>query len=237
MNIGSPIDVKTSGELHVIKLIKKHCDSNSPIYIFDVGANTGQYTQAILNIFGSETINLNIFAFEPSKKTFELFIDYIKQPQVKAFNFGFGSKEEVKNLYFDPTISTLSSVYNRFDQGINHSGVEEIKINTIDNFLAENSIAKIHFLKMDIEGHELEALKGAEKSLSADKIDIIQFEFGATNIISRVFLKDFFEILQYKYVLYRILKNGLIRVTYSPHREIFETTIYLAVRKEFGETQ
>ncbi len=35
-----------------------------------------------------------------------------------------------------------------------------------------------HFLKLDIEGHELAALQGAQKLLSRGAVDVIQFELG-----------------------------------------------------------
>jgi len=47
----------------------------------------------------------------------------------------------------------------------NQGGTESIRVNTIDNL----NLEKVTFIKMDIEGAELNALKGAEKTILRDK--------------------------------------------------------------------
>jgi FkbM family methyltransferase len=44
-----------------------------------------------------------------------------------------------------------------------------VKVVTIDEVMAECSIDVLDFLKLDVEGHELAALRGASKSLEAYK--------------------------------------------------------------------
>jgi hypothetical protein len=89
-------------------------------------------------------------------------------------------------------------------------------------------------LKIDTEGSELEVLKGAEKMLCNKKIDIIQFEFNSLNVISRVFLKDFYDILK-DFSLYRINTNCLIPLPkYDTENEIFKYQNFLAVRRDLN---
>jgi hypothetical protein len=92
----------------------------------------------------------------------------------------------------------------------------------LDDFCAEESIARIDLLKIDAEGHELAVLDGMG-SLRPAKI---QFEFGVSG--SRIFLRDFFDALT-NYTIYRILPKGLVRVEYSERMEQFNTTNFLAV--------
>jgi FkbM family methyltransferase len=42
---------------------------------------------------------------------------------------------------------------------------KEVKVMSIDDFVITNKVSKVDFIKMDIEGSELSALKGAEKTL------------------------------------------------------------------------
>jgi len=55
---------------------------------------------------------------------------------------------------------------------------------------------------------------------------------GRTNIDSRTFLRDYYELLNSNYRIYRILKNGLVEMKkYSEFDEVFMTTNYFAVLK------
>jgi len=107
-----------------------------------------------------------------------------------------------------------------------------VTIKTIDSFLTEKKIPYIDFLKLDIEGNELNALFGAQEALKTNKIKSIQFEFGTCNIDSRTFFRDFYNLLSPQYNIYRVLKNGLHHITYySEYDEVFATINYYAELK------
>ncbi len=129
-------------------------------------------------------------------------------------NFGFSDTESRQLLFTNIDGSGLASIYQR---NLNHFGIsmdksEEIKLTTIDDYCKRNNIDRIHFLKLDIEGHELKALKGASQMISRKKIDVIQFEFGGCNIDSRTYFQDFFYLLKDNYQIFRILKDGLFEM-------------------------
>ena len=106
---------------------------------------------------------------------------------------------------------------------------EEIKIKTIDSYCDEHAIKTINLLKLDIEGHELDALKGAKRMLSSGAIDFIQFEFGGCNIDSRTYFQDFYYLLKDDFRFFRILKDGLFPIkSYKEEYEVFITTNFLA---------
>jgi FkbM family methyltransferase len=229
MNYGHVTDLTESGELNAIKVVKKYFNSRKHISIFDVGGNLGDYSRALAQCFGSKA---TIYAFEPSAKTFDQFIENTKDiDTIKANNIGFSDREEKSSLYLDHDLSTLASVYPR---NLTHhektiSQVEEVRLTTIDRFCEENKIDQIDFLKLDIEGHELRALNGAHRMIENDKINFIQFEFGGCNIDSRTFFQDFYYLLIEKYRLFRIVKNGLIEIEkYEEINEIFRAINYLA---------
>jgi hypothetical protein len=50
-------------------------------------------------------------------------------------------------------------------------------------------------MKMDIEGHELFALRGAKRALARGVIRPLSFEFGTGNINSRTFFRDYWDLL------------------------------------------
>jgi hypothetical protein len=129
--------------------------------------------------------------------------------------------------------SKLASVYQRTSVWQSASQ-EVVACKTIDSYCREQVINRIHFLKIDVEGHELEVLQGAKGLLEAGRIDFIQFEFSAAHIDARVFFRDFYELLARQYQILRVLQNGLARVReYKPELELFKrATNYLAVREQ-----
>ena len=154
-----------------------------------------------------------IHLFEPSAETYKVMLKNLEgQKSVLPNNFGLGDKEEILKLFTNNPLSGLASVYQRqLDHiGINMASTEEVAISTIDDYCKEKNICHIHFLKLDIEGHELKCLAGAKNMLQQKKIDFIQFEFGGCNIDSRTFFRDFWYVLKDHYHFYRIVKNGLV---------------------------
>lgn len=232
MNFGNSGDFSQSGELSVSKYIYTHFKEEGYVTIFDVGANSGNYAKALSEVFSSKA---KIYSFEPAKKTYELFLETTKNiDNIIPNNIGFSDKESDQTLFTNSESSGLASVYQR---NLDHFGIdmnitEQIKLSTIDKYCIENKIGRIHFLKMDVEGHELSALKGAKNMIEEGKIDFIQFEFGGCNIDSRTYFQDFYYLLKDKYKIYRILKDGIHELpTYKETHEIFITINYLAVKK------
>jgi FkbM family methyltransferase len=232
MNFGMGGDFSESGELFVAKYIKEKLENEIELIIFDVGANVGNYSKMLSDLF---TLKTKIFAFEPSAKTYNLLLSTIVDcKNVYPNNFGFSDIETKQTLFTDVEGSYLASVYQRnLDHfGINMSKTEEIKLRTIDAFCAENNIDRINFLKLDIEGHELSALRGTKQMIKDGKIDYIQFEFGGCNIDSRTYFQDFYYLMKDNYKIYRILNNGIYELSnYKEIYEVFITVNYLAIRK------
>ena len=235
MNYGSGAFMNESGEQHALFHIKKILNKEKfPLVLFDVGANVGHFTEALLKNFSA--IEKQIHAFEPSETTFKKLSENIsKQKDVKLNNFGIGHKNTILQLYSDRAGSGIASVYKRNLEHfkINMNISEEIEIKTIDSYCSENNISRIHFLKLDIEGNELNALNGAQDMIGKNAIDFIQFEFGGCNIDSRTYFQDFYYLLSPQYTIYRIVNEGIYPVNeYRESMEVFLTTNYLAERKQ-----
>jgi FkbM family methyltransferase len=233
MNFGRGATLKKSGEKWVLNYLANIMSKKTSVVVFDVGAHIGDYASAVILQFGEKA---DLYCYEPSKSTFELLTDRLKNhTNVKLFNFGFGEKEEHVPLYSSKEESSISSVYKR---SLHHCGVtmeyaEEVELRTLDNFCAEKGIKHIDFLKLDVEGHELRVLSGASNLISSNSIDFIQFEFGDCNIDSRTYFRDFFFLLNPYYRINRILKKGLTTIEkYNEKYEIFKVTNYLAISRK-----
>ncbi len=232
MNYGRGGDFRTSGELHLLHHIKANLKGAPKPVLFDVGANIGDYSIALADFFGPDS---TVHAFEPSKDTFQKLKATIgTRSNVVANNCGLSDSEGTLKLYKNTDRHTLASVYQRdlehYDLKLDQ--VEEIQLSTVDAFCARNTIERLHFLKIDIEGHELSALKGAERMIREGRIDFIQFEFGGANVDSRTYFRDFFTLLKGNFRLYRIVRNGLQPIEhYTESYEQFNTINYLAAKR------
>jgi len=231
---------RITGEKHLVDNILKKLDIN---IVFDVGSNMGGYAGNIKKSFPEA----KIYAFEPNPVLFRKLKRSLKDENVKIVNVGFSDKKKKAKLWdfandarlkhTQPT-STLSSVYK--DVIVKHHKQRaksySINLETIDEFTEKEKIDNIDLLKIDTEGSEYEILKGAKKLLSQNRIKIIQFEFNEMNVYSRVFFKDFLELLD-NYMLFRLMPNGLFPVEdYQPKlHEIFAFQNIIAFnRKSFN---
>jgi FkbM family methyltransferase len=221
----------TSGELPFLKAVFNEL-KNKNITVFDVGANVGEYGQKLLEIASNP--QLVIHGFEPAKNTFDTYALRFKgNSNVIANNVGLSDVASTMDLFIVKKSSGFASLY--LDEGKkNFEETERIVLKTVDEYCKERGVDEIHFMKMDVEGHELSVLKGASEMLKNEKIGIIQFEFGARNLSSRTFFYDFHKLLAQKYNLYRIVKNGLVRIdAYDYKLEVFGRALnYAAIKKD-----
>jgi FkbM family methyltransferase len=227
-------DAETTGEKFVIdEIIYKKIKNKTPIF-FDVGANTGSYSLYLKKVFPQSVI----YAFEPNLNTYKNIKKEALNEKIKFYNIGLRSSSGLGLIYDykDKIGSEHASVYKQVFTDLHHTdNIEEIKFtsDTLDNFCFLNKINQIDFLKIDTEGSEYDILLGSTKMLVEKKINIIQFEFNEMNIISRVFLKDYYELLC-DYNIYRITPKKLIPlIDYKTENEIFKYQNFLAIHKSF----
>ena len=145
--------------------------------------------------------------------------------------FALGSKNSKETLWSDTKGSSLSSLTKR---RLDHFGTdfgqsESCEVVTLDSWASSTKVIP-SLIKIDVEGHELDVLKGGLKTLALAQV--IQFEFGGCNIDTRTFFKDFWYLLtEAGFQIHRISEGGPIRIShYSEQDEFFRTTNYLAVR-------
>lgn len=233
MNYSSAKKYSDNGEKKFLKdFAAKY--NNKHLVLFDVGANVGEYSTSIVNIFKS--MDYTLYSFEPSYATFDVLKTKMNgASKLKLINKGLSSETKTIELHSDKEVSTLSSVYQR---DLRHTdlifaNVEKIEVIRLDEFCQSENIEGIDFLKLDVEGHELEVLIGAKHLLDNHLIKVIQFEFGGCNIDSRTFFKDFYFLLEKDFNIYRIVRDGLRLIeNYSEKLEIFQSSNFIAIHKK-----
>jgi FkbM family methyltransferase len=232
MGIGSGTGVLDSGEQSVFRVLRQRL--KPPYCIFDVGSNKGQFLQLIID--NIEVDDFSVHCFEPGHETFKFLVSSTKENErVKLNNIGIGKEESEAVLHYDSVGSGLASLTKRkLDHfNIDFSKEEKIRINTIDNYCSEQAISHIHLLKIDIEGHELDALAGAKGMFATKSIDIVTFEFGGCNIDTRTFFRDFWYFFsqELNFDIFRITPSGYLHQieSYKEIHEQFRTMNFIAI--------
>jgi FkbM family methyltransferase len=237
-DVNSEID--KNGELNLLKFLAKNFDNlfaEPNVIFFDVGANIGSYTNLLHNEFHSR--GGAIYSFDPSLDN----IRSIKKLSLPGLNIIESAVSDFDGSadFYENTERGSSGTDSLFDMNnigyMTNSAKRSVKVLKLDTFCSENKIRKISFLKMDIEGNEFNALRGAETLLSENRIDFIQFEFGHAARAARVLLKDIIDLLMiYGYETYVIKPLFIEKVTYDPFFENRYNMInFLAFRPEKAE--
>jgi FkbM family methyltransferase len=139
-------------------------DVNSPI-VFDIGANIGTYTSWIAK--WAIPKNGFVYCFEPQRIIFQMLCGNMainNISNVYAYEMGFASKKseiQINEVNYNSTGSFGAfSLNNSSDKYKTKNKKQTIKLNTLDNFVKENKIKKIDFIKIDAEGMDIDILKG-----------------------------------------------------------------------------
>jgi FkbM family methyltransferase len=162
----------------------------------DIGANIGNHSVYFAEFFES------VFAFEPNPRTFALLKVNSEfaclNRNITCFNYGLSDQNS--HLFFKTSKSNTgesSIVDETFKNGNN--GVFLIDVKRADEIeqLFERDISLI---KIDVEGHDLPALKGAKELIRKNK-PIILFEQHADDFINGTSnVLDYLKELNYKFL-------------------------------------
>jgi FkbM family methyltransferase len=226
---------KESGEEYFLtKVLPDILQQGKSAVVLDVGANEGNYASLVCNAIDQCVIH----CFEPNPKTARRLAERFRNDRrltIHPFGFGESPGELVLYDYADQEGSAHATIYKDvLIEQHRATAMQEVKIpvETIDNFCSSQLLSAICLLKVDTEGHELSVLRGATELISKRKIDVIQFEFNEMNVISRVFLRDFYTLLP-GYNFFRLREDGLIELgAYSSCNEIFQFNNIIALRQD-----
>ena len=211
-----------------LKLLGKN-----PKVVFDIGANEGMWTKAILDLFPLTFVH----AFEPQPLCSSGLKNYFRDHvNVNVHANAVSNETSTLSLFFDFAGSGLASLTRRnLDHvGINLSNSIEVSTITLDNFIEQRQIGQIDIIKIDVEGHEMNVFEGMKKILSGPTPPIIiQFEFGGCNIDTRTFFRDFYILFDNQYEIYRQTPIGHMRISkYREADECFRTTNFFLRLKQ-----
>ena len=150
----------------------QHLEINNIKIIFEIGARYGDETIKLSNVF----TQANIYSFECNPLTINICQQNLSNMKnINFFAFGFGDKEELLPFYsYMISNDGASSLYKRIDYDTTQKMTGCVKINKLNNFVKEQNIDCIDLLCMDVQGYELNILKGSENFIKNIKYIIME---------------------------------------------------------------
>ena len=205
-----PIDrkiiINQKYEQNEVSKLKELSKNFSAGYFFDIGANNGYYSIEFAEFYK----NLKIFAFEPNneayfkfKKTLDLNQNFSKR--ITLYNFGLSDKNSTERMR-----SKFKYGYTQTGGSTIHDGKQYDDVKIYDaNFKVADEFLNLKnsnlIFKIDVEGHELNVLKGLKKIINQNncilQIEIFDKNFENVNafLIKNNFMKLNVEIFNSNY--------------------------------------
>ena len=217
-------DIYSNGEITVLKKIA----TMKPTLIIDGGANVGDYSVMANQIMPDCTI----YAFEPVEATFQHLLSNTENLQnvvpIKKGLFKENCELSI-NLFASNEHSSIYDI-----EGLPQSSNQKQTIELVrgDDFMRNQNIASVDFLKLDVEGAEYDALLGFENTIKQGRIKAVQFEYGYINISTKKLLIDYYTFFEANgYVLGKVFPKIVEFRKYQLKYEDFIGPNFIAVKK------
>ena len=226
-------DYQFDSEVSEQKLVRKLVKAG--MTVFDVGAHLGKYTKLLSLLVGE---NGRVYAFEPTGNSFKKLDSAIKQlgcTNVTLINKAVYSENcNVVINEFPEEFSSWNSLglpmmKNPQDTStlVSIEISNEVEAVTLDSFCQQHKISKIDYLKLDVEGSELNALIGTSELLEKKAISYLQFEISKQMLCGlNTKAKYIFDFLESKgYECYTIDEDGNAGEKVSDSSSFYENYI------------
>ena len=127
----------------------------------DVGASYGFVTEYLSQSFDE----VKSFEIVPQiRQCLEINVNDREMDNVEVFPYGLSNEEKTIDIWFNPLYTGHSSAYMNSD--INREGdTIECEVRTLDSFQFEN----VDFLKIDVEGAELDVIRGGMNTIETHR--------------------------------------------------------------------
>lgn len=205
----------------VVKILKLLMEQKDNINFYDIGANSGYY--GIMAAYLGRG-KIKCFSFEPQIEYFNCLKESICLNRFEdvavLFNLALSDEDGEADIYGFGSGASLEKQF--LDS--NDLLAKRIKIKKLDNLVSEENLGKPDFIKIDVEGHELNVLRGAESTIK-NSLPIMFIEIAYSlkgigrNFISKNYDKTFDSIEGLGYEIFCQDNGKLIGVGKSFKRD------------------
>ena len=233
INNSNNIKMETNGERYLIRVINQISTENS--LAFDIGANKGEYSKNLLSdhgrLHGFKGTVVLVDPLEENLKLAGLLLPAEYKSRIRYLNKVVTDFEgsTTFHVHVDRGLSGADSLKDMTNIGMPYPSTSiEVECTTVFRIVNDYKMAfererpggsvDFIYLKLDIEGAEGLALKGARGVLGlvSGGIDLIQFEFGhASRAFGTYFVEIFNLLVELDYSVF-VLKQKELQMIHDP---------------------
>jgi FkbM family methyltransferase len=143
--------------------------------VVDVGANVGQFTTAVRTFFPGSTVT----AFEPDPEVHAVLADNARRlGGVRTQALAMGESASLLPLYRH-AISAMSTLRPGLVERYDPHNLVMVPVVRLDDVTSH--LASVDLLKIDVEGFEVQVLKGATETLARTRLLLVEVSLGRTS--------------------------------------------------------
>jgi FkbM family methyltransferase len=181
-----------------VDLVKSYLNKGDTFV--DVGANTGLFSKMILDDLGYDFLE-NVILFEPVPYLVsECNNKFQKYPNIKVIDKALGNETSEVTLL----ASNQNLGYNKiYKEGMEIHSHEKYTISciTFSEWIIENRIEKVNFIKVDAEGYDVNVIRGMfEWMKKTNQRPYILFETNWYKDSEQQLIKDMENIFDYNFI-------------------------------------
>lgn len=175
---GTPAAALSLGHIDSLELLELLRPA-PPAVIYDIGANIGTWTCLAKSLFPSARVE----AFEPLRQHSEGFRQWTAPwpADVHLHACALGPVEKTTSLhvmdYSDASSLLPLSAEGRREFKVDQARLESVQVVPLDTFVAREGLRPPDLLKLDVQGFELEVLRGAEQCLRTARSVLCEVSF------------------------------------------------------------
>ena len=143
--------------------------------VFDLGASIGAYTVSMALRVGSHG---HVYSFEASRLNYEMLVENIAINRLDNVTPVFGAVVDESGTLEVPEMKDRGDFIGNYSLAMKSPTRTAIPSLSLDEFAAAHAIERINLMKIDIEGAETKAVRGAQKLFRSGKVDMVVCEFN-----------------------------------------------------------